>query len=699
MSRRPKKEKELLSPEAMELFAKDPGAYLALMEAIKIAKAKNKKHLDLNTLNMTNALFSTKPRETQTIKEMEEVWVPTGMKARHAEIKATKTKVQEFLDEQTQIGKTLAQDIEKEFTSLLVNQKKYSKTVTINKIYKLLTNIAEYKLRMYSYPRSSVDMVKALNILVGIIKQLNPTEITLLTNEFRYTDKNCVELLIQIASGLPENYIKQVNIDQVKTILEAKLIPPVEKKNESKNQVAKDNKKNQQKKAKIAIPTDKESKFKYELKVKHNEEELKPILKKSIDRQYINTKFVQSKKKKNVKHVRWENEAEYESPIKEQNFAAEVEQKPAESNSSSAPEFFIQITPLESPISSAESNSALTHVEQKSFEPKSTQKAEISNLVPIQVGKNEPLSKTKFIWKSKSTVPAVTKQPESPASPIVVTRTVEAYEKIKRTFSPTGSVQEEIIERKMVASEQVEVVPPITFKPHMWYWQPAKIVTEYAITASLIMSYLECMQAETIKLAKLILAGQPQNGGTLNTYYEFVSNHNNYIKFLYAQLPHDAESDFNCPVNPKSIQEIISSNLEMHTIFETLFKASDYQEYKDLISICVGLREENIRILKAILPQGYWVSIEDAFIALPVPELNYAPEPFPCRPSHLQPPAPVAVESKNSFRFFKQPKPIIAAQKTTEQETKRNAPATSNKDNSKSEVVNVTQPHVPSATT
>ncbi len=97
------------------------------------------------------------------------------------------------------------------FLKSLQNSKQYSKTQAVNKIYRLLRDLLDYKLKFVNYPRTSEKMVKLLNFLIDVVYRFDVNEIIIPTGiPLHY--KKCVNLLMQVAAELPQEYGAQVYI-------------------------------------------------------------------------------------------------------------------------------------------------------------------------------------------------------------------------------------------------------------------------------------------------------------------------------------------------------------------------------------------------------------------------------------------------------------------------------------------------------
>ncbi len=211
------------------------------------------------------------------------------------------------------------------------------------------------------------------------------------------------------------------------------------------------------------------------------------------------------------------------------------------------------------------------------------------------------------------------------------TQTIDAHQTIHRTYWPNGKLKEEFIDNKLSVSQRREVeckpLPQVEYKPlPQVMYVPAIKVTEFALTSLPKVACLRSMQAASKDLMQLILAAESLNTRTLEEYYNHVISFHNHIQSLSEQGPVSPEIDYQYPVNPKTVLDIVKVNWAMHENFTKLF------EYKDpeIIAKCIAWRYETFRLLKQILPSGHWIEGESVLVArLCSPEGIQEPDPQP----------------------------------------------------------------------
>ncbi len=565
--------------------------------------------------HMLNALNSADPDELRAIQIINQVHNRDNHPQKFTETKKMQAEAQELLAAINRSEVQSAQEIERDFNQFLEKYESYSKTVTVNKIYQLLFKISEYKVKFSSFPRKPEKMVQGLNILIGIMSQLNPKEIIIITKDTPRTDKDCIQLLAQIKATLPKNYINQVNLDKLKSTIETKssstFLQPLQaitsehqvqkhsaKKN--KNKLAKAKKKAKlmnagqldTKQEPLTSQADhqklqSESTMKIKLKIKPHSRKLRSCLK-SKNRK--NTRFVQKIKK----HVQWADE------------------KIVQSN----------IINTESDTLSSTTNELLTTGREPVLQD-STSVEEKNNFESSQNGERKFFGQKQFFWRSK---PEQLEQPTRNA----VTREVKMSEKIRRVFRPNGEIVEEI-EREVILSERKEIdnqIPQATHQasflpssaleyqspPEQFpqlYLEPVIIMTKFGITSSRMTTYLGSLQAETKELIQLMLREQPDNDQSFEQWSNYVYSRNNYAKYL-AEIKFDStEVDYNCPINPVTVEKILWDNWRLHKAFEKLF------ENRKGIGERIIVNHENLEIFHKIMPSQYMIDLAEAYVATP----------------------------------------------------------------------------------
>lgn len=421
-----------------------------------------------------------------------------------------------------------------------------------------MTNICDYKLKFLKNPKSSEDMVKGLNTLIKIINELGPFEI-IPTQEFPHTHQQCIELLILVATQLPNNYSLHVNIARIEPIFKKKSPPPVEEKillpqkllpeaQAPKPKVKKLNKKPSEKKDNLNPPTPitqeleiQPQPIKYKLIFQKLKKKTKSILITKSNRK-------QKRKNKSAKQVHWEDEKQKIS----------IEENIIEEN-------------------------------------KESDKAKATELSLEYKSEKKEIGQRNFFWSENKQ--QINSSSTARAS---ITKTVNVHETARRIYRPTGEI-EEIFERKSSLSEQLEVIS----------LEPFIKRTEFALHSVRTVACLESMQAANMELIRLILilTEQPNNPETLKIYSNHVSSYYHYIKSMTEDVPVSLETSYTCPLNPRTVCGIMQSNLKIHESLAKLFSDSS------IIGLCLGQIYEVHRLMQQILPSGYWIEYEEGVVA------------------------------------------------------------------------------------
>ncbi len=562
-------------------------------------------------------------KHTRDLKKMPKI--NSSLKNRspegRAEIKAMQDATQKFLEQVEIARKKKAKEIDKDVSKIFTEHTQYSKTQAVNKIYRLLRDLLDYKLNFVNYPRTSEEMVKLLNFLVEIIDRFDSSEMIIPTEESPFSYQECINLLMAVAAKLPQEYALQVKVVWMKpkqnSLPQKQLFTPKQnplpQEQPSAPEIAKKSskfasvkaKKKSKKKAKKAQELNKmppsheernnlDSPDKAALQTTESDTQAQPSIPKPTPIKKSNRHQNKIKLVK-IKHVNQKDEKKEEQKVipkqlywdwedDDESEKQQVSQKqlPLKNNkkdqrvSSNSKEEKQKVSPKQSHLDSekkAEHVSSSDQEEEKKVVQKQAERVSSNNQK-----KEQKVVQKRFFWSDN-------KQNSSLPNSAATTQTVDMHQTIHRTYWPNGEIKEEFVDNKLSVSQRREV----EYKPlPRIVLEPAIQVTKFALTSSLKIACLESMQLASMKLYGLIQTAQSLNDRTLEEYYNHVISFHNHIQSLSEQESVSPEIDYQCPVNPETVLKILEVNWAMHENFTKLFEGSG------IMASCIAWRYQTL---------------------------------------------------------------------------------------------------------